>query len=85
MARAGHSDFKTTQGYIDLAGETFRDEAESCWSGGFGASPVPKAGTKTPSRSRLRQRRSRLAGISSTGAEGLEPPTYGFGDRRSTN
>jgi integrase len=28
MARAGHSDFKTTQIYIDLAGETFRDEAE---------------------------------------------------------
>lgn len=28
MARAGHSDFKTTQGDIDLAGETFRDEAE---------------------------------------------------------
>ena len=28
MAIAGHSDFKTTQGYIDLAGETFRDEAE---------------------------------------------------------
>jgi integrase len=28
MARAGHSDFKTTQGYIDLAGETFRGEAE---------------------------------------------------------
>ena len=28
MARTGHSDFKTTQGYIDLAGETFRDEAE---------------------------------------------------------
>jgi integrase len=28
MARAGHSDFKTTQGYIDLAGETFRQEAE---------------------------------------------------------
>jgi hypothetical protein len=24
----GHSDFKTTQGYIDLAGETFREEAE---------------------------------------------------------
>jgi len=23
MDRAGHSDFKTTQGYIDLAGETF--------------------------------------------------------------
>jgi integrase len=28
MARAGHSDFKTTPGYIDLAGETFREEAE---------------------------------------------------------
>jgi len=28
MARAGHSDFKTTQAYIDLAGETFREEAE---------------------------------------------------------
>jgi integrase len=28
MARAGHSSFKTTQGYIDLAGETFREEAE---------------------------------------------------------
>jgi hypothetical protein len=26
-ARAGHSDFKTTQGYIDLVGETFREEA----------------------------------------------------------
>jgi integrase len=28
MARAGHSDFATTQIYIDLAGETFRQEAE---------------------------------------------------------
>jgi hypothetical protein len=28
MARSGHSDFKTTQGYIDLAGETFREEAD---------------------------------------------------------
>jgi integrase len=27
IARAGHSDFKTTQLYIDLAGETFREEA----------------------------------------------------------
>jgi hypothetical protein len=26
MARAGHSDFATTQLYIDLAGETFREE-----------------------------------------------------------
>jgi integrase len=28
MARAGHSDFKTTQGYIDLASEMFREEAD---------------------------------------------------------
>jgi len=28
MARAGHSDFKTTQSYIDLAGEVFQPEAE---------------------------------------------------------
>jgi integrase len=28
MARAGHSDFKTTQGYIDLAGERFREDAD---------------------------------------------------------
>jgi integrase len=27
MALAGHSDFTTTQGYIDLAGEVFREEA----------------------------------------------------------
>jgi integrase len=28
MARAGHSSFTTTQDYIDLAGETFREEAD---------------------------------------------------------
>ncbi len=28
MARAGHSDFSTTQLYIDLSGEAFRDEAQ---------------------------------------------------------
>jgi integrase len=28
MSRAGHSDFKTTQLYIDLAGETFREDAD---------------------------------------------------------
>jgi len=27
MVRPGYSDFKTTQGYIDLAGETFGEEA----------------------------------------------------------
>jgi hypothetical protein len=28
MARAGHSNFQTTQGYLDLAGQMFRSEAE---------------------------------------------------------
>jgi integrase len=28
MKRAGHADFKTTQRYIDLAAETFREDAE---------------------------------------------------------
>ena len=28
MKHAGHSDFKTTQRYIDLGGVTFREEAE---------------------------------------------------------
>jgi integrase len=28
MARAGHADLGTTQLYIDLAGEAFREEAE---------------------------------------------------------
>jgi integrase len=28
QARAGHSDFATTQLYIDLAGESFREEAD---------------------------------------------------------
>jgi integrase len=27
QARAGHSDYSTTQVYVDLAGETFREEA----------------------------------------------------------
>jgi integrase len=47
MARAGHSDFKTTQGYIDLAGESFRAEAGLVEQRLFGAESVPKAGTKT--------------------------------------
>jgi integrase len=36
MSRAGHSDFKTTQGYIDLAGEAFREEAERAEERVFG-------------------------------------------------
>jgi integrase len=49
MTRSGHADFKTTQVYIDLAGETFA-RRQSCWSGGFGAKAVRKSGTKTPQR-----------------------------------
>jgi integrase len=29
MARAGHADFATTQLYIDLTGETFREEGSA--------------------------------------------------------
>jgi hypothetical protein len=43
MARAGRSDFKTTQGYIDLAGETFSAEAKLVEQRLFGSNnPVPK-------------------------------------------
>jgi integrase len=45
MARAGHSDFKTTQLYIDLAGEHFREEAEllerRLWGDSGYQKPVP--------------------------------------------
>jgi integrase len=42
MARAGHSDFATTQLYIDLTGEAFREEAERLEGRLWGSS-----GTKT--------------------------------------
>jgi integrase len=45
MKRAGHSDFKTTQLYIDLAGETFRSEAERLERRIFAAAG-PKSGPK---------------------------------------
>lgn len=45
MRRAGHSDFKTTQRYIDLAGETFREEAERLGQRIFGQLG-PKTGPK---------------------------------------
>jgi integrase len=45
LGRAGHSDFKTTQAYIDLAGETFRPEAEMLEQRLWG--PVQKSGTKS--------------------------------------
>jgi hypothetical protein len=45
--------------------------------------------TRERKAERLRTRAKRAcageAGERKTGAEGLEPPTYGFGDRRSTN
>jgi integrase len=44
MARAGHADFATTQLYIDLAGETFRDEAELL-ERRLATDGVPRAGT----------------------------------------
>lgn len=43
MKRAGHSDFKTTQAYIDLAGETFRAEAERLERRLFGGFEEPAA------------------------------------------
>jgi len=47
MARAGHSDFKTTRLYIDLAGETFRAEAVLLEQRLFRAEGVPNRGTKS--------------------------------------
>jgi integrase len=45
QARAGHSDYSTTQLYIDLAGETFRAEAELLEQR-LSGSPVAKTGSK---------------------------------------
>jgi hypothetical protein len=80
MARAGHSDFKTTQLYIDLAGETFREEAERLDERLFG--PVgQKSGQNLAPPSADRPTRSpATAGLSRTGPAGLEPATPGFGD-----
>jgi integrase len=71
MARAGHSDFKTTQGYIDLAGETFRAEAELLEQRLFGApnglvEVVEKGlpGVKEPER---------MSGAGAERGEGLSP------------
>jgi hypothetical protein len=48
-----------------------------------------KSRTKTTNRLLLRQQARPLTRkapwLSDAGAEGLEPPAYGFGDRRSTN
>ena len=55
MARAGHSSFTTTQGYIDLAGETFREEADRLERRLWGETST-KTGTKSPIRRPRRQR-----------------------------
>lgn len=47
MARAGHADFQTTQIYIDLAGETFRHDAELLEQR-LSADPVQEIGTNSP-------------------------------------
>jgi len=47
MARAGHAAFATTQLYIDLSGERFRDEAnlleERLWGKSGTKKPVPSS------------------------------------------
>jgi hypothetical protein len=52
MARAGHADLATTQLYIDLAGEAFREEADKLGArvfadvgqaGSVGVGPSPLA------------------------------------------
>jgi integrase len=45
MVRAGHSNYQTTQGYIDLAGETFREEADRLEERLWGERPVPASAT----------------------------------------
>ena len=61
MKRAGYSNFKTTQTYIDLAGQMFREEAERL-EARLSEIPVPRTGTKTPLRRRPRRLRSRGSG-----------------------
>jgi hypothetical protein len=46
MARAGHSDFKTTQGYIDLSGEVFRADAAKVEERVFGSTPTEEVCTE---------------------------------------
>lgn len=48
QARAGHASFSTTQRYIDLAGVTFREEAERASDRLFGSESSGKSSGKTP-------------------------------------
>jgi integrase len=67
MARSGHSDFKTTQLYIDLAGETFRPEAELLEARLSGA-------PETPSGTRNGYKAADLSPVEKT----KTPPERGF-------
>ena len=64
MARAGHSDYKTTQIYIDLSQDRGSATRPNCSRSGFGAKAVP---SKAVPRRRFRVYRDngnrRLAGI----------------------
>jgi hypothetical protein len=83
MARAGHSDFVTTQLYIDLAGETFREEPDRLeervfeWVRAQVRAQVARFDNTRENESPA------LRGSRPTGATGLEPATPGFGDRCS--
>ena len=61
MTRAGHSDFKTTSLYIDLAGETSARRRRRSASGSSPQSGK-KAGTTDRARRHLRKRKSRICG-----------------------
>ena len=51
MTRAGHSDFRTTQRYINAAGVSFRDEAVRAEERILGSIPVQESGTNVAVRS----------------------------------
>jgi hypothetical protein len=85
MARAGHSDFATTQLYIDLSGEAFRDEAQLLEDRLWGTSGTNSRYQDGDSSPNQKTEAASLQETGGAGAEGLEPPAYGFGDRRSTN
>jgi integrase len=53
MSRACHSDFKTTQGYIDLAGESFPEEAALVEQQVFGPELGTQVGTQLSERQPL--------------------------------
>jgi hypothetical protein len=61
---------------------------DNCARVGAEVERVPASSSAASRETWLGSNRCKQAGfglIRRTGAEGLEPPTYGFGDRRSTN